>query len=323
MLGERDAASLARQFRHHSRFGIDVQAPRWDEDLEFVAALVENFANPPLPIRGRRTERGASWRWADCPRWKRRGFERKLDRLRMFVWLREEMRRPVEPNVLLHPSRLLEIARRRTIGDDVFFMTFREIFAGDCSQVESNKAIHESYRNFAAPERIGSRYTYQVGASVVGALRGSSQPGHRSRYRPSGALGGGGDGSRQPDRSWFVRSPTPAGLRYWAASQGLSQRPAVCFPMPRSSAANSAFRRCWGCHTRSSASAMGGPSSFTAARAASISRTNGNSVNHGASDASPHLQDWEMTGTTRTPPESIRRLTGRLMPQTALTTRAS
>src|SRR5207245_7113296 len=40
--GERNATGLVRQFRHHSRFGIDVQAARWDEDVQFVAALLEN-----------------------------------------------------------------------------------------------------------------------------------------------------------------------------------------------------------------------------------------------------------------------------------------
>jgi pyruvate,water dikinase len=51
-------------------------------------------------------------------------------------------------------------------------MTFREIFADDSSHVERNKAIYESYRNFAAPNEIGSRYAYQEGAFVKGALRG-------------------------------------------------------------------------------------------------------------------------------------------------------
>src|SRR5205823_9777491 len=82
------------------------------------------------------------------PMWKRRSFERKLDRLRMFVWLREELRDLSSRMYYFIRRDALEIARRRTIGDDVFFMTFREIFAGDRSQVERNKAIYESYRNF-------------------------------------------------------------------------------------------------------------------------------------------------------------------------------
>jgi len=172
MLGERDVASLTRQFRHHSRFGIDVQAPRWDEDREFVAALFENVPETAVadPRPAYEAARAAALR--RLPRWKRRGFESKLDRLRMFVWLREEMRDLSSRMYYFIRRDALEIARRRTIGDDVFFMTIREIFAGDCSQVERNKAIYEGYRNFAAPNEIGSRYTYQEGASVVGALRG-------------------------------------------------------------------------------------------------------------------------------------------------------
>src|SRR5207302_6790492 len=67
---------------------------------------------------------------------------------------------------------VLEIARRRRIGDDIFFMSFQEIFADDRSHVEQNRDIYDSYRNFHAPNEIGARYTYDDGPCTAGALRG-------------------------------------------------------------------------------------------------------------------------------------------------------
>ncbi|MGE5192469.1 MAG: PEP/pyruvate-binding domain-containing protein [Deltaproteobacteria bacterium] len=170
--GERDVAGLVREFRHHSRRGIDVREPRWDEDREFVAALFQNPPGPagPDPRPAYETARAAAL--SRLPRWKRRGFERRLDRLRMFVWLREEMRDLSNRMYYFIRRGALEIARRRQIGEDIFFMTFREIFADDRSQVERNREIFDSYRNFAAPNEIGSRYVYRDGPPPAGALRG-------------------------------------------------------------------------------------------------------------------------------------------------------
>jgi pyruvate,water dikinase len=65
----------------------------------------------------------------------------------------------------------LEIAKRRGIGDDVFFMTFREILEDDRSQVPRNREIYESYRNFKAPNEIGHRFAFD-GSATQGEMRG-------------------------------------------------------------------------------------------------------------------------------------------------------
>jgi phosphohistidine swiveling domain-containing protein len=170
--GERDVAGLVRLFRHHSRLGIDVLAPRWDEDQAFLATLFEN------PLESAAVDPGPAYAAARAaalrhlPRWRRRGFERKLDRLRMFVWLREEMRDLSSRMYYFIRRDALEIARRRKIGDAIFFMTFREILADDRSQVARNRETFECYRNFAAPNEIGLRYAHRDASSMGGALRG-------------------------------------------------------------------------------------------------------------------------------------------------------
>lgn len=159
--GERDIRPLLRQFRHQSCQGLDIQLPRWDEDQAFVEALLDHLpasvGADPQPIY----ERARAEALRKLPAWKRGRFCHKLDRLRMFVWLREELR-DLSSRMYYHIRRhVLAIARRRGIGDDIFFMTFCEIFDDDRSQVERNREIYESYRHFHAPNEIGARYAYQ------------------------------------------------------------------------------------------------------------------------------------------------------------------
>ena len=145
---------------HHYCRGLDVQFPRWDEDREFVREMLRGLpaiASPTNePRKNYAVARDAAL--ARLPWWKRRSFIRKLNRLRSFVWLREEMRDLSNQVYYLVRRLILDISQQRGIGDDVFFMTFREILADDRRHVEGNRAIYESYRNFRAPNEIGVRY---------------------------------------------------------------------------------------------------------------------------------------------------------------------
>jgi pyruvate,water dikinase len=68
-------------------------------------------------------------------------------------------------------QRVLQIAERRGLGDDIFFMTFREILNDDRSSIQRGREIYERYRNFDAPHEIGSRFTFAE-QETEGALKG-------------------------------------------------------------------------------------------------------------------------------------------------------
>ena len=153
--------ALLRRFRHHSRRELDLRAPRWDEDRAFVEQLVTSYrgsaGDDPRPAY----EAARAQTLAALPWHKRRSFARKLDRLRRFVWLREEMR-DLSTRLYYHIRRhMLEIARRRGLGDDIFFMTFQEIIADDRRNIARNREVFESYRNFKAPNEIGVRFPFR------------------------------------------------------------------------------------------------------------------------------------------------------------------
>lgn len=161
LTGTVDVDAMIRRFRHHSRRELDLRAPRWDEDRSFVEQLVASYrgsaGDDPRPAyRAARQHALAAVPWH-----KRRSFDRKLDRLRRFVWLREEMR-DLSTRLYYHIRRhLLEIAKRRGLGEDIYFMTFQEIVADDRRNIERSKDTFESYRSFKAPNEIGSRFPFR------------------------------------------------------------------------------------------------------------------------------------------------------------------
>lgn len=169
--GRMDAGELMRRFGHRSRRELDLRVPRWDEDREWVEALLRSPAGPePVdPALGQREALREAL--ASLPGWRRGGFVRKLERLRRFLWLREEMRDLSSRVYHLIRRHVLAVGGVRGWGDDVFFMTWREVVAGDRSGVAEGRRVYESYRNFRAPNEIGVRYR-RVAGRAVGDLRG-------------------------------------------------------------------------------------------------------------------------------------------------------
>ena len=169
--GETNIAPLLKQFAHRSRRELDIRAPRWDEDRDWVAALLKRHSaaagSDPRPVY----EAARAQALAKLPWRKRRSFQSKLDRLRHFLWLREEMRDLSSRMYHLIRRYLLAIAERRGLGDDIFFMRFQEIIADDRSNIARQRERYESFRDFKAPNEIGSRFAFAPTPSG-GALRG-------------------------------------------------------------------------------------------------------------------------------------------------------
>lgn len=164
--GETDITPLLRRFGHRGRRELDLLAPRWDEDPDWVRGLLEKpvagGGKDPRPVYERTRERVRSivgWH-------RRKRFDRKLDRLRDFLWMREQMRDLSSRTYHLVRKYALRIGKRERLNDDVFFMTWREILRGDRSGIATNREIYECYRNFEAPTEIGA------GQNLSGPIHG-------------------------------------------------------------------------------------------------------------------------------------------------------
>ncbi len=169
--GETDIAPLLQRFAHRSRRELDIRAPRWDEDHEWVGALLQQHSGAAGKDPRPAYEAARAQALAQLPWHKRRTFTRKLDRLRRFLWLREEMRDLSSRMYHLIRRYVLAIADARGLGDDIFFMSYQEILAHDCSNIDRQRERFEGYRNFRAPNEIGARFAFEP-VPAHGALTG-------------------------------------------------------------------------------------------------------------------------------------------------------
>jgi pyruvate,water dikinase len=155
-----DLTRVVDEHRHHYRQGLDVIFPRWDEDRQFVTQMLMQL--PPSSGQDPRPAFEAEYQKtrSSLRRWQRSRFDRKLQRLRHILWLREEVRDVSNRFYYLVRKYAIELGRQRQLGDDIFFQTFQQIFSDDRSQIERNRQVYESYRRFKAPNEIGARYRF-------------------------------------------------------------------------------------------------------------------------------------------------------------------
>jgi phosphohistidine swiveling domain-containing protein len=164
---------LAR-YGYHSRRELDLRVPRWSEDAVFVADLARKLvgAESPADANGRqRQQYGAELararRLLSRRQW--RQFEKKLLRLRKYLWLREQMR-DLSARVYAQIRRFVQEIGWRAAdaghlrsADDVFYLAFREIyrvFEAPCRAVVEKRRDHERmYRNFRVPNEVGGGFT--------------------------------------------------------------------------------------------------------------------------------------------------------------------
>lgn len=177
---EVDPAALAREFRHHSRWGIDVRHPRWDEEVEFVAEWANNYSpsetsDPRGAFEQSYLEAEARISW-----WRRPSWRRKLARLRHFVWLREELRDLSSRMYYWIRRHVVELGRQREVGDDIFFQTYSEVYTDQREHIVERRDIFERFRNFAAPNEIGGRFHFDS-TRLPGDLHGIGAGGGRAQ----------------------------------------------------------------------------------------------------------------------------------------------
>src|SRR5262249_6152554 len=152
-----DIGPLLQEFGHRSRRELDIRTPRWDEEPEWVKGLLATHAGAAGNNPREGYEQAHARALAALPWYRRRRFVRKLDRLRHFLWLREEMRDLSSRMYHLIRRYVLALAHQNGLGDDIFFMSFQEILTDDRSNIERGRERYEGFRNFKAPNEIGAR----------------------------------------------------------------------------------------------------------------------------------------------------------------------
>ena len=183
-LDEPTVRAFAWRWRHRGRRELDIQEPRWAEDLEHVRALMERaleeddsahdseHQEEALHRRYRETLEGilADLRWRPFLRFDLR---RKLERMRRYAWWREEMRDHSSFAYYLVRLWTLEAGRRLVEAgalertEDVWCLPWRtvaDLLEGRLQpsrarvEVARGREAYRSFRNFDNPGEIGVHF---------------------------------------------------------------------------------------------------------------------------------------------------------------------
>ncbi|MDH3446182.1 MAG: PEP-utilizing enzyme, partial [Deltaproteobacteria bacterium] len=172
----REVDSFIQRFYYHSRRELDLTVPRWEEDPDYVLQMLRDYVaradsvpEPSLRMAKQRIryEREREIANTICPRFSRGTFRRRLERLRRFIWLREQMRDCSTRMYYWVRKYCLEIARRATergridFKEDIFYLRWDEaplLLSSDAalrSRIRRRREDHALFKNFVPPTEIG------------------------------------------------------------------------------------------------------------------------------------------------------------------------
>jgi phosphohistidine swiveling domain-containing protein len=205
--------SFALRWKQHGRKELDIRAPRWPDDLEFVRTMLEQALLSWRPENDPDVHAGAQHAVFEAERdkaiaalgWRlpaRIGFRRKLDLVRRYAWWREEMRD--HSSHVYYLVRLWSVeAGRRLVAEkvleqweEVWTLPHQDVMTALEGTLPPDEArrraragqrLVRSYRNFQNPNEIGSRHGIDDVAqgTPVGAdaLRGTACSPGKARGR--------------------------------------------------------------------------------------------------------------------------------------------
>lgn len=133
----------------------------------YVERLFDNFTGSIERDQREQARHARHDYLSKLPKRRHAAFTRKLDRLRTFLFFREEMRDCSSRMYYLIRRCALGISHQRQLGDDVFFMSIDELLCDDRSGIATRRDVFQRFRNFEAPNEIGYGTDVRGGASSV------------------------------------------------------------------------------------------------------------------------------------------------------------
>lgn len=168
-------------FKFHSTRELDIMVPRYGEDPSFVMESIKNLLDldDAMDPRALNRKQHAAFEQerarfkAFLPCYRRAAMDKKLLRLRQFLWWREELRdlstqyyHQVRRFTLVLARHFRDMGVIEELGDIFFFpvMDLFDIIHGRTSSeaarkmLAKNKLYYQSFRNYQNPNEIGSRF---------------------------------------------------------------------------------------------------------------------------------------------------------------------
>ncbi|OQW48192.1 MAG: hypothetical protein A4S09_13870 [Proteobacteria bacterium SG_bin7] len=175
---ERRLNLFFEEFYYHSERELDLRVPRWSEDSKFITQTLEALVkagdriSPVVEDNFSKEFEKLKFSHKKSPRrfipGSFRGIERKLNNLRNFLWLREELRDRSTRMYYFIRKLALEVGSRFNFYTDVFYLSHHDIIDLLSGKIDVKKAkdiikdikiYAKSFENYKNQNEIGARYS--------------------------------------------------------------------------------------------------------------------------------------------------------------------
>ena len=194
-----------RDFGHHSERELDLRVPRWNEDLRFclrtLSGLVARASGHREEVLGLRKSESRQEAALVFEETYRRGLlmrllwpqaRRRLERVRRFLWMREEMRDLSTKTYGLIRQVMLEVAERRALSlamtpdelrTKIFYLSPSDVVGwlrGEIAHAEIARKIAtrieyaECFARFKNPNEIGSAFRARAASKAIAGAKSFS-----------------------------------------------------------------------------------------------------------------------------------------------------
>ncbi len=171
---------FCRQYYFHSERELDLLVPRWSEDLRFALKTLQTLLATPetsMPEHKVYDAELVRLKAAHQKSWKKiipgqfKGVLEKLERIRTFLWLREEVRDRSTRMYYFIRVHLLEMGKRTGLHENIFYLSWQEIFSFIDKKLdleilqkmaENNRLYAEGYKHYKNKNEIGLRFNQAV-----------------------------------------------------------------------------------------------------------------------------------------------------------------
>jgi len=171
---------FCKNYYFHSERELDLLVPRWSEDLHFALKTLQVLMNTPevhqtdhkvFKTELTRLKRAHSKSWKKMIPGQFKGTMEKLDRIRYFLWLREEVRDRSTRMYYFIRLHLLEMGLRTGLHENIFYLSWQDIFSFIDkkktseelqSLAEQTRLYAEGFKHFKNKNEIGFRFNHAV-----------------------------------------------------------------------------------------------------------------------------------------------------------------
>jgi len=176
---EAEINEFIAKYRFHSQHELDISYPNWDETPDVVRAMIADFAKLNENHDPRALEEKQRRKYLNTLEWVPKKLRSDVERLRRFLWRREEFRDVSTKSYYLIRKLTLALGKAWEAegilksADDIFFLAVGDIETRTTGKAAKNKAYYQSFLNFKNPNELGSGYiTHNARISGQRILKG-------------------------------------------------------------------------------------------------------------------------------------------------------